>query len=359
MNRRMKTSKTTGNAGRTAETIVAIVPAHGRSDLLEHCLTALAAAGFAPHEIVVADDASHDGGVVETAKRHGARVVRLDVNGGPAAARNAGAAAALEAEVLFFVDSDVLVADDARPRLDAAFADPATAAVFGCYDALPAEDGAVSLYVNLRHREVHRRAAGAAETFWTGCGAVRREAFNAVGGFDPASRWNYVEDVEFGHRLRRAGYRIRLDAALEGKHLKRWGLWTAARTDVLFRARPWTRLMLEEGRMARGLNADAAGRASMLVVPLVPLGAVAALWWPPALLLAVLALLTLPLMNPGLFAAFARARGLGFAAVCVPLHALHLACAALGLALGATQHFAARRTVSSRTRADLALEKVS
>ena len=336
--------------------IYAIIPAFGRSDLLARCLAALLDAGFGPAQIVVVDDASPGPEVAETAERHGARLVRLDVNAGPAGARNAGARAAAGADVLFFIDSDVLASPDVRSCIEAALSDRSIAAVFGCYDDRPAETDLVSLYVNLRHREVHRRSAGPADTFWAGCGAVRRAAFDAVGGFDPDRRWNFIEDVEFGRRLRRAGYAIRLDPALQGKHLKRWTLRLSARTDALYRARPWIRLMLDETRMMRGLNADSSGKASMVAVAAIPLCLLAAIWWRPGLLLALLALLAIPVMNRGLFTSFARLRGWGFAAACVPLHAFHLGCVAAGLALGLAGRLVAGGRAPLRSAADLELE---
>ena len=336
--------------------ICVIIPAFSRFDLLARCLSALLEAGFGPAQIVVVDDASPGPEVAGAAERYGVRLVRLDANAGPAGARNAGARAAAGADILFFIDSDVLASPDVRRCIEQALSDPSIAAVFGCYDDRPAETGLVSSYVNLRHREVHRRSAGPADTFWAGCGAVRRAAFDAVGGFDPARRWNFIEDVEFGRRLHRAGYAIRLDPALQGKHLKRWTLWLSARTDALYRARPWIRLMLDETRMMRGLNADTSGKASMIAVAAIPLGLLTAVWWRPALLFAALALLAVPALNRGLFASFARLRGWGFAAACVPLHAFHLGCVAAGLGLGLVRHFAAGQSAPLRTATDLKLE---
>ena len=316
-----------------------IIPAFGQAELLDRCISAVLAAGSLPQDVVVVDDATPGPQVGAVAARHGVRLVRLGTNGGPAAARNAGVAAAPDAAILFFVDSDVVVAPDALACVHAALADPAIAAVFGCYDDRPAAANLVSQYVNLRHREVHRQFAGQADTFWAGCGAVRRDAFIAVGGFDAARRWNFIEDVELGRRLDRAGYRIRLDPALQGKHLKRWTLRSLARTDALFRARPWLGLMLDETRVMRGLNADAGGRASMVAVALIPPCMMIAPCWPWALLPAALALLSVPLLNRRLFRSFQHLRGPAFAVACVPLHAFHLFCVAIGLALGLLHRF--------------------
>ena len=83
----------------------------------------------------------------------------------------------------------------------------------------------VSQYRNLLHHFVHQEGNPEASTFWAGCGAVRRAAFDAVAGYDEARfRRPSIEDIELGYRLRRAGYRIRLDRDLQCTHLKRWRL---------------------------------------------------------------------------------------------------------------------------------------
>src|SRR5262249_50067799 len=159
-------------------------------------------------EIVVVDDASTDDSST-VASRLGARVFRLPANAGPAAARNHGARHA-SGDILFFVDADVVVGPDAIARVGAALGrHPATAAVFGSYDATPVDSGIVSRYKNLLHHYVHQSGAAEASTFWAGCGAIRRAAFEEVGGFDEARyRRPSIEDIELGYRLRRAGHRI-------------------------------------------------------------------------------------------------------------------------------------------------------
>ncbi len=216
-----------------------IVPATNAPPTLDRCLAALRDADA--ELIVVSDGAS----------------------GSPAAARNAGAART-SAEILVFVDADVVVHADAIERLRAAFAaDPGLTAAFGSYDDRPAAPGLVSRFRNLLHHHVHTSAPGAAETFWAGLGAVRRDAFAEAGGFD-AERFPVpaVEDIELGRRLRRRGARIVLDPDVRGTHLKRWSLADMVRTDLLRRAIPWTRIQLEEGEAAGSLNLSARQRAS-------------------------------------------------------------------------------------------------
>lgn len=218
-----------------------IVPATDRPPTLGACLAALDAAR--PDEVIVVRDPA-----------------RL----GPAGGRNAGAARAA-GDVLVFVDSDVVVHPDALDRIRAAFdGDPTLAAVFGSYDDRVATAGTVAGFRNLLHHVVHQRSAGDASTFWAGLGAVRRDAFDAAGGFDE-SRYPHpsIEDIELGTRVAAQG-RIRLDPLVRGTHLKEWTLGGMLATDFGRRGVPWVRLMLEHRHVPASLNLGARERASAL-----------------------------------------------------------------------------------------------
>jgi GT2 family glycosyltransferase len=215
-------------------TYTAIVPATDKPPTLERCLAAIRSAADAPEEVIVVDGPP---GL------------------GPAAARNAGAARAA-GSILVFVDSDVEVHPDAFTRIRATFdAERDLAAVFGSYDDLPSLHGVVSTFRNMLHHYVHQTSGGLATTFWAGLGAVRREAFVAVDGFDD---WRFrspsVEDIELGLRLSTAGGLIKLDPEIQGTHLKHWRLQTMLLTDLMYRGMPWTALMLERGPQAARLN---------------------------------------------------------------------------------------------------------
>lgn len=293
--------------------LAAIVPATDRPPTVEACLAALAASDRRPDETIVQRD---------------------PVAGGPAAARNR-AAASSDAEVLVFVDSDVEVDGKALSRIERHFAaDPEVVAVFGAYDDDPEHPGLTSRYRNLLHHRVHAAAAGEAETFWAGLGAVRRDAFEAVGGFD-AARYDQpsIEDIELGGRLRQRGGRIVLDPSIRGRHLKAWTPWSMVRTDFARRGVPWTRLLLEEGSASTALNLGWRQRAS----------AAASIGLLGALLarrprLATAAFAANLVLDRDLYALLARRGGPQLLLAGIGLHQLHQLTAAVSVPAALTLH---------------------
>src|SRR4051812_47426640 len=216
----------------TLPSLSVIIPVHNGGAHLPRCLDALHASDSKGHEVIVVDDCSNDASA-DAARARGFQVVRLDARRGPAAARNEGARRT-RGRVLLFLDADVLVRADTLARVEAFFKKHCeTAALFGSYDDAPDAPGFVSQYKNLTHHFIHQRSRSDAETFWAGCGAVRRDAFERVGGFDETKYTRpSIEDIELGRRLRRRGFQIALDRHLQVKHLKRWTLLSLLRADI-------------------------------------------------------------------------------------------------------------------------------
>jgi cellulose synthase/poly-beta-1,6-N-acetylglucosamine synthase-like glycosyltransferase len=334
-----------------------VVPAYRCPGFLHECLPALWRSTLPRDEwelIVVDDGSPDDTGAV--AAQYADRVVRVpDGPRGPALARNLGVREARASTVLF-VDADVVVHPDALARVVAHFAaDPSLVAVFGAYDDQPRAPGLVSQYRNLLHRHVHMAHAGAATTFWAGCGAVRRDAFLAIGGFD-AARFPrpQVEDIDLGYRLHDRGGAIRIDPAISGTHLKQWTLGAMLRTDLRDRAIPWMRLLLaRDPVLADGpLNANRLEQGFVLATA-VALGSLTlalltgrGVW----LAVAAAALLLVTVGNLPLFVWFARTRSVPFAVATVPLRWAFYAVSAVGAGWAVVGHFTGRSEPSGPPR---------
>jgi glycosyltransferase involved in cell wall biosynthesis len=175
-----------------------IMPAHNAAAFLPRVMDALQASDLSREnwELVVVDDASKDE-TASVAARYADTVVRLPNRPhGPAYARNRGVEAS-RGDIVMFLDSDVVVhSTTLRRMVEVLRASPAVGAVFGSYDAAPADRGCVSQYRNLLHHYVHQRNGGESETFWAGAGAIRRTVFDEAGMFVD---WHYmrpkIEDI--------------------------------------------------------------------------------------------------------------------------------------------------------------------
>ena len=269
------------------------------------------------HKRILVVDAGSEDQTANLARELGTEVLELTDRAGPALARNHGAALAT-AELILFLDADCVPGSSVCADVKCAFAEaPDLIALCGSYDADPPAPGFFSQYMNLRHHFTHQHAS-VDPTFWAGCGAVRRKAFESVGGFD-AERYPLpqIEDIELGLRLRALGT-LRLDPQLQVKHLKSWSLGSVIETDIFHRALPWSRLILERGEMPTDLNLRVSQRsAAVLAGPALlslPCGAVAAALGAPIVLLSCLSLvLTSMLLNWPMLSLFRRKRGWLFA----------------------------------------------
>jgi GT2 family glycosyltransferase len=325
-----------------------VVPVYNGGAQLGRCLDALLASDFPSYEIVVVDDGSTDGSA-EALRARGVEVLRLERRRGPAAARNRGSARA-RGEIILFVDADVLVRRDTLARVAAHFRQsPGLAALFGSYDDAPAARNFVSQFKNLLHHFVHQQSSAEAQTFWAGCGAVRREALEAVGGFDERRYARpSVEDIELGHRLRRAGFRILLDRGLQVTHLKRWTFFSLLRADIRDRALPWSRLLLEGGGMTYDLNLRASDRVSAALTGLTVALLFLSYLYPPLLAATAATLAAVLLLNLRFQRFLKERRGLWFAARSFAMLTLYYFYSGTVFALCYCAHVLGRRGAAGR-----------
>ncbi len=317
-----------------------IVPFHQGLDSLARCLAALDPLPPESELIIAADGARDD--CRQLAALHRARVIAIEGPSGPAVARNVAAAAAA-GEVLVFIDADVVVSRMGLTRMTRIFAEhPETAAAFGSYDERPAEPGFMSQYRNLSHSFIHQSSAIEARTFWAGFGAVRRDAFHAIRGFDERFARPSVEDIDFGYRLTEAGYAVVLDPALSACHLKHWTLRSAIVSDVRDRGIPWTQLILRYGALRDDLNLRAEYRWSVVIAYLTVASLVYAAFDPRALAGIPFLMAGLIALNRRSLQFFYRRRGPWFAARVWLLQVLHHLCNGLSFATGTALFVVAR-----------------
>lgn len=300
-----------------------IIPVYNGGETFQRCLEGVQATTYSHWECLVVDDGSTDQSR-ELARRSGARVMSSPApRSGPAMARNVAAEVA-QGAILFFIDADVLLQPETVGQMAAIFeAQPQVAACFGSYDDAPSEANFLSQYKNLMHHYVHQRANEDASTFWTGCGAIRREVFLAMGGFSSNYARPSIEDIELGYRLRAQGYRIRLDKQLQVKHLKRWTVRSLLLSDIRDRAIPWTRLLLEESELLNDLNLETTQRVSVVAAFIGIIGTLISPFHRRAIMLVALSITLLLTLNSSFYRFLADKKGLRFMVQALPWHWLY------------------------------------
>lgn len=200
------------------EDVTIVIPVRDRALELDRCLRAIGATTAAP--TIVVDDGSLDPDrIAKVAQAHHAALIALPTNRGPAAARNAGAQAALSSLVAF-VDSDVEVRRGWLEALLGHFADPDVAAVAPRIVGMPAISSTVTRLI--AHRSPLDLGPQAAPVI-----AMSRVSYvpsaalimrRDCASFDPDLR--YGEDVDLIWRLIEAGRQIRYEPRSVVHHLE-------------------------------------------------------------------------------------------------------------------------------------------
>jgi mycofactocin system glycosyltransferase len=208
-----------------------VVPVRDRTTELARCLAALG--GAAP--VLVVDDGSREpAAVADVCRRFGARVLRLPLNGGPAAARNAGLAAT-SSPLIAFVDSDCVPPPGWLAALAGHFADPRVGAVAPRVRGGGADGELLRRYAHARgpldlgRREAPVRPGSRVPYVPTAALVVRRAALDGAAQFDPWLR--YGEDVDLVWRLHDAGWTVRYDPRTVVGHEepRGWSAWLRRR----------------------------------------------------------------------------------------------------------------------------------
>lgn len=323
-----------------------VVPCYNAEKTLSACLDSIYAQTRKPYEVIVVDDFSTDGSRA-VARRYPCRLIKLPVNRGVSAARNAGVAAS-SGVVLFFLDSDEALAPDAianavdllRQGYDC---------VHGLIAAEPLiDDGPIEWYKTLHAYWWRKRRLGQVQTAFFAQAALPRAVFDQVGPFD--ERLRDSEDLEYSERLA-PGRRILLTDQIIARHDEVDRFWPLLReqfrrsqllVQTVFAAR-------REGKAALAANRPLGVVSVALALAGLPLAGLRLAWlgWTAAWLLAFV------LADPGLLRSAAQRKGWRFAAFFASVHlATHVALVA-GAAVGAARwasRWIWRRMSSARLR---------
>jgi len=186
-----------------------VIPAYRAADTLARALDSVMAQTLPPRQVVVVDDGSPDGeDLARIVAGYRGRVALVrQANAGPAAARNAGVRATSAAWVAFLDADDSWLPHKMRAQMALA-ADPGVGLVHGGAredrTALPAEMDFDLLWRSNR--------------ICTSMSVVRREVFDALGGFFDGGELIGAEDYSLWLRIAHAGWKVRACPMLVGHY---------------------------------------------------------------------------------------------------------------------------------------------
>ncbi|WP_273275899.1 glycosyltransferase family 2 protein [Roseivirga sp.] len=317
-----------------------IIPTHQLGLHLRKCLQSVIDFGKDIKEVIVVfDGITYNPKQFELPPVPHLSILELAKNQGPSYARNYGARQA-SGNILLFLDSDVLLLTDTIQKVKNHFEQPDTSeALIGSYDNAPTEKDLISKHRNLLHHFTHQTAHGQTSSFWGACGAIRKEIFELSGGFDTSYIQASIEDIELGYRLVDQGYQIRLNKALQIRHLKRWSLLNMIQTDVNQRARPWTKLLLQRKKLGcQELNLSNQERLATLLLLMGLNSLIASFFWEAAILSTIFSFMSLFLIKRKIYHFYTSQFKLVQLPLVIILHWIYLLCAFTGFVLGTYEY---------------------
>lgn len=318
-----------------------IIPNRNDSATLGRCLRAACAHRDEGVEVIVVDDGSTDSSV-DIAGQFPCTLLRLGRRAGAGAARNAGASAA-KGDHLFFIDADCILLMDTLTAVRRAVKEHPDSVIGGTYTPDPADGDFFSVFqsVFIHYNETRLPEPDYIASHTLVIGA---DAFRASGGF-PERFLPMIEDVEFSHRLRRAGHRLVMAQDILVQHIFNFTLRRSL-ANAYRKARYWTSYLLQSGgaftdsgTASLGLKVNVA--AFMAVTAILLAAALSGL--PYVAVLAALPAAVAAAANRRLLRSFRQARGSVFALGAALYYLLlYPAPVAAGALTASLQHLAGR-----------------
>ena len=209
---------------------------------------------------------------------------------------------------------------------------PETSAIFGSYDDQPGYPNFLSQYRNLMHHFIHQTSREDASTFWSACGAIKKDVFFEIGKYNEKTRM--MEDIELGYRLKANDKKIYLAKDLQVKHFKRYSFLKLLKSDLFDRAIPWTELMWKYRQFTKDLNLKIKHKLStgiLVLIMLFVLMGFYSIWFFSIVLFLFLVYLAL---NIDFYRFFFRKKGLIFSLKVIPFHMFYYCYSLLGYCIG-------------------------
>jgi GT2 family glycosyltransferase len=203
--------------GEAMPPVSVVVCCYNSAGTLPECLAGIQALDYPNFETIVVDDGSTDE-TADIARRYGVRTISI-ANHGLATARNVGLHVA-DGEIVAYIDGDATPDPHWLQYLAAAFRNSSHVGIGG--PNIPPPDGPIADCVsNAPGGAIHVLLTDTEAEHIPGCNmAFRREALEAIGGFDPQFR-AAGDDVDICWRLQAQGWTLGFSPAAVVWHRRR------------------------------------------------------------------------------------------------------------------------------------------
>lgn len=228
-----------------------IIPVYNSGKNLPIVLRNIFNSQFNNFEVIVVNDASTDN-TCEILKQFPCQVIDLPVNSGAGAARNEGAKKA-KGDILLFIDSDIVIEKDTISKFVNSFSSQnGMDAIVGIYSKSSIQKNIVTRYKTLF---LHFNHLSPSPRFWSGCGAIRKKAFNQIGMFDETLKGAFCEDTLLGYNIIANGYSIGINKDIQVQHLHPYSFLGLLKNDFL-KTKVWLSILRKRNIVQNTASCD-------------------------------------------------------------------------------------------------------
>ncbi len=194
------------------------------------CLEAAFSSDYKNFEVVVVDDHSEDNSV-EIIKKYPCKLICLDSRSGTSKARNTGALNS-RGEYIFFIDADCLLERETLSIVNRTLSDSGPDVMIGgTYTRMPYDRTFYSIFQSVFVNYSETKNVKSPDYIAAHAMIVDARTFGKSGGF-PEDFMPIIEDIEFSHRLRRAGCRLVMNPDIQVRHIFNFTLLKSLRNAV-------------------------------------------------------------------------------------------------------------------------------
>jgi glycosyltransferase involved in cell wall biosynthesis len=229
-----------------------IIPVYNSINTLGRCLNSIKDSDYSNFEVIIVNDASTDNSI-DAAREYECKIIDLKENHGSNYARNRGANSA-EGELLVFIDSDVILKENALTNIVRSMRNKKIGAIVGIYGWEYRNENFISQYKNLWIRYSYIKSPPQIDWIFGAISCVRKEIFTKLEGFDyKLIARDGNDDIELGKRFSNLGYNIYLNPKVEVFHLKKFTFSSLLKNEF-YRSMGFANLASSLGETATSLS---------------------------------------------------------------------------------------------------------